>query len=121
MTDGPFRNAELSGSWKKYGEDLVSDAASPGERTARICHSMIGDVDWDSISPPLKQLEASARHSQLEPDPCAHVADICDQHHLTPFPDSSQTHLTPHLPDHIPSQEAMDETRQQQCRAKGCR
>src|SRR3546814_2188850 len=79
MTDGPFRNAELSGSWKKYGEDLVSDAASPGERTARICHSMLGDVDWDSISPLLKQLEASARNSQLELDPCAHVADICDR------------------------------------------
>src|SRR3546814_9305797 len=84
MTDGPFRNAELSGSWKKYGEDLVSDAASPGERTARICHSMLGDVDWDSISPLLKQLEASARNSQLELDPCAHVADICDKHPISP-------------------------------------
>src|SRR3546814_9399083 len=93
MTDVPFRNAELSGSWKKYGEDLVSDAASPGERTARICHSMIGDVDWDSISPLLKQLEASARNSQLELDPCAHVADIWDKHPISPFSDSLQKHL----------------------------
>jgi len=28
MTDGPFRNSELSAKWKRYGEDLVSDAAS---------------------------------------------------------------------------------------------
>src|SRR3546814_814722 len=108
MTDGPFRNAELSGSWKKYGEDLVSDAASPGERTARICHSMLGDVDWDSISPLLKQLEASARNSQLELDPCAHVADICDKHPISPFSDSLQKHLTANLRDNLPSQEALD-------------
>src|SRR3546814_16379195 len=71
MTDGPFRNAELSGSWKQYGEDLVSDAASPGERTARICASLLGDVAWDSISPLLKQLDARARNSQPQLEPFA--------------------------------------------------
>lgn len=108
MTDGPFRNAELSGRWKKYGEDLVSDAASAGERTARICHSMLGDIEWETIGPLLKQLEASAENSQLELDPCAHVADICDSHPKSPFSDSLQKHLTANLRDHLPSQVALD-------------
>ncbi len=45
MTDGPFRNSELSSRWKRYGKDLVSDATSSEERTAQACHSMLGDVD----------------------------------------------------------------------------
>src|SRR3546814_7777117 len=69
---------------------------------------MLGDVDWDSISPLLKQLEASARNSQLELDPCAHVADICDKHPISPFSDSLQKHLTANLRDNLPSQEALD-------------
>ena len=44
MTDGPFRNAELSSRWKQYGRDLVSDAASADERTLQACHSMVGDA-----------------------------------------------------------------------------
>lgn len=108
MTDGPFRNAELSGRWKIYGEDLVSDAASPGERTARICHSMLGDIEWETIGPLLKQLEASAANSQLELDPCAHVAEICDKHPKSPFSDSLQKHLTANLRDHLPSQVALE-------------
>ncbi|TIQ69727.1 MAG: hypothetical protein E5X64_40760, partial [Mesorhizobium sp.] len=51
MTDGPFRNAELPSRWKRYGQELVSDAASPEERTMHACHSMIGDVDLRAFSP----------------------------------------------------------------------
>ena len=39
MTDGLFRNAELPGRWKRYGQELVSDGASPEERTMHACHA----------------------------------------------------------------------------------
>jgi hypothetical protein len=108
MTDGPFRNAALSERWKKYGDDLVSDAASPSERTARICHSMLGDVDWNAVGPLLKQLEANALNSQLELDPCARIADIFDNQMKTPFSDSLQKHLTANLRENVPAQKALD-------------
>src|SRR3546814_17768407 len=39
---------------------------------------------------------------------CAHVADICDKHPISPFSDSLQKHLTANLRDNLPSQEALD-------------
>ena len=60
MTDGPFRNAELPSRWKRYGQELVSDAASPEERTTQAGHSMIGDVDMKVFSPLFNELKAHA-------------------------------------------------------------
>ena len=66
MTDGPFRNAELRSRWKRYGQDLVSDAVSAEERMAQACHSMIGDVDMKAFSPLFGDLKAHAEHTQID-------------------------------------------------------
>lgn len=76
MTDGPFRNAELPSRWKRYGQELVSDAASPEERTVHVCHSMIGDVDMTAFSPLFNELKTHAERAQLDLDPVTTVETI---------------------------------------------
>ena len=76
MSDGPFRNAELPSSWKRYGQDLVSDAASREERTTQACHSMIGDVDMKTFSPLLDELKAHVDRPQMDLDPVTAVETI---------------------------------------------
>ena len=76
MSDGPFRNAELPSSWKRYGQDLVSDATSREERTTQACHSMIGDVDMKTFSPLFDELKAHADRPQMDLDPVTAVETI---------------------------------------------
>lgn len=99
MTDGPFRNAELSGRWKQFGEELVSDATSAAERSAQACHSMLGDMDWFTLSPVLRELENFTHDRQLDLDTCARARAIFESHAKTPFLDTLQRHLTANLRD----------------------
>lgn len=108
MTDGPFRNAELSSRWKRYGQELVSDAASPEERITQACHSMIGDVDMKAFSPLLKELEAHAQRPQMDLDPVMVVETIFENHAPSPLADALQRHLIANLRDQISPEEALD-------------
>ncbi len=109
MTDGPFRNAELSSRWKRYGEDLVNDAASQGERTAQVCHSMLGDVDLREIGNILKDVRAYAQRPQMDLDPATFVEAIFDNHEKSPFSDHIQKHLIANIQDKMPLAKALDE------------
>lgn len=109
MTDGPFRNAELSSRWKRYGEDLVSDAASPKERTRQACHSMIGDVDMKAFSPLFDELKAHAERPQMDLDSITAVETIFENHPMSPLADILQRHLTANLRDQITPVEALDQ------------
>lgn len=69
MTDGPFRNASLSNSWKQYGWDLVSEAVSPEYRVKQACHSMLGDIDFthrDALSRTLRDGRMRISPDRLE-------------------------------------------------------
>ncbi|WP_085084176.1 hypothetical protein [Azospirillum oryzae] len=79
MTDGPFRNSELSRQWKRYGEDLVSDAASPDERAKKALHSMFGDVDLEEFSNLLRELNHYAQSQQMDLYPSSGVEDIFER------------------------------------------
>ena len=81
MTDGPFKNAELSSRWKQYGKDLVSDAASPDERAAQACHSVLGDVDMNTLGLLVRALEAHAHQAQVNL-----VSRSNNSYNLTGFP-----------------------------------
>lgn len=109
MTDGPFRNSELSSRWKRYGKDLVSDATSSEERTAQACHSMLGDVDMKVFSPLLSAVKAHAQRPQQELDPVASIEALFDSHPKSPLTDALQKHLTANLRDHMPSEMALDQ------------
>ena len=99
MTDGPFRNAHLSGRWKRFGDDLVSDAASAAERSAQASHSMLGDIDWSTVSPLLRDLTALFEERQLDLDTPARVRAIFGEHPHTPFLDSLRLHVAANLRD----------------------
>lgn len=103
MTDGPFRNAELSSRWKRYGQDLVSDAA----RT-QACHSMIGDVDMKAFSPLFGDLKAHAERTQMDLDPVSEVETIFESHPTSPLADALQRHLIANLRDQMPIDEALN-------------
>lgn len=109
MTDGPFRNAALSSRWKRYGQDLISDAASPEERTIQACHSMIGDVDMKAFSPLLDELKGHAERAQMDLDPVTLIESIFDGHPTSPLADTLQRHLIANLRDQLPPERALDQ------------
>ncbi|WP_334149224.1 hypothetical protein [Hyphomicrobium sp.] len=108
MTDGPFRNAELSSRWKRYGQDLVSDAVSAEERMTQACHSMIGDVDMKAFSPLFGDLKAHAERRQMDLDPVSEVETIFESHPTSPLADALQRHLIANLRDQMPIGEALN-------------
>lgn len=109
MTDGPFRNAELSSRWKRYGQDLVSDAASPEERTTQACHSMIGDVDMKAFSPLFDELKAHAERPQMDLDPVTAVETIFENHSTSPLADALHRNLIANFRDQISPEKALDQ------------
>ncbi|VVT35249.1 hypothetical protein [Hoeflea sp. EC-HK425] len=80
MTDGPFRNAPLSSSWKRYGQDLVSDAVSNDDRVKRACHSMLLGVDMSAFHGLFSELTEKASRDQLDLDCLAATEAIFDNH-----------------------------------------
>ena len=109
MTDGPFRNAALSSRWKRYGQDLISDAASPEERTTQACHSMVGDVDMEAFSPLFDELKGHAERAQMDLDPVTVIEAIFDGHPTSPLADTLQRHLIANLRDQLPPERALDQ------------
>ncbi|MGO4386772.1 hypothetical protein AB4Y85_04490 [Microvirga sp. 2YAF29] len=109
MTDGPFRNAALPSRWKRYGQELVSDAASPEERTMHACHSMIGSVDMKAFNPLFDELKAHAGRAQMDLDPGTMVETIFDNHAPSPLADALQRHLIANLRDQMSPDKALGE------------
>lgn len=109
MTDGPFRNAELSSRWKQYGKDLVSDATSVEERTTQACHGMIGDVDMPEISGILGAIKAYAERPQMDLDVISSMETLFENCPKSPLVDTFQKHLIANLRDQMPLDTALDQ------------
>ena len=109
MTDGPFKNAELRSLWKQYGKDLVSDAASSAERAAQACHSILGDVDMNTLGPLLSALKAHAHQTQMNLDPVSSFEATFENHANSPLTDIIQKHLIANLRDQAPPGMALDQ------------
>ncbi|MCQ0990339.1 hypothetical protein [Jiella marina] len=87
MTDGPFRNLRLSTRWKKFGEQLVSDAASPAERVNQACHSMMTDAGVKEFSFMVQDLSTCLSQSQLTLDPVSDIEAVLERHSMSSFSD----------------------------------
>lgn len=109
MTDGPFRNLKLSSHWKRYGEDLVSDATSPEERSMQACHSILDDVEMKIFNPLLIELSIYAQRPQMDLDPITLFEAIFDRYPRSPLHDILQKNLTANLRDRISSDIALDQ------------
>jgi len=112
MTDGPFRNAELSSRWKQYGRDLVSDAASVDERTLQACHSMVGDLNLSEISGLLIAIRRHAARSQMDLDIMSPVETLFENSPKSPLTDTLQKHLMANLYERMPLDTALDQALQ---------
>lgn len=109
MTDGPFRNAQLSSRWKQYGKDLVSDAVSNEERTTQACHSMLGDIDVGAFGSLLRDLRAHSRDPQMDLDPVSSTETIFEGQEQSLLASALQKHLTANLRAKAPLSVALDD------------
>ena len=109
MTDGPFKNAELTSRWKQYGKDLVSDAASSDERVAQACHSILGEIDMNALCPLIDALTTRAHQAQVDLDPVSSFEAVFKKHGNSPFVDTIQKHLMANLRDQGPVAVALDQ------------
>lgn len=112
MTDGPFRNAELSGRWKQYGKDLVSDAASAGERIVQACHSIVGDLDVSEVSSLLTAIKKHAERPQMDLDVMSSMETLFESGQKSPLTDILKKHLMANLHDRMPLDTALDQALQ---------
>ena len=112
MTDGPFRNIELSKRWKQYGRDLVSDAASVDERTLQSCHSMVGDLNLSEISSLLIAIKRHAARPQMDLDMKSAAETLFESCPKSPLTDTLQKHLMANLYERMPLDTALDQALQ---------
>ncbi|SDG90630.1 hypothetical protein [Pelagibacterium luteolum] len=107
MTDGPFRNSRLSTRWQKFGEQLVSDAASPAERVKQACHSMMTDAGVREFSSMVRDLSSCLARSQLTLDPVADVEAVIERHLMSSLSDILRRTLIANLHDGVSPAEAL--------------
>ncbi len=108
MTDGPFRNSDLSGRWKRYGKDLVNDAASQEERCAQMCVSVLGDLDLKAVSRMLGELRAHFEQDQIAFDPMESTRGIFDKYEKSPATDLLERSLRVQLREQPSGVAALD-------------
>jgi len=109
MTDGPFRNSDLPPRWKRYGKDLVNDAASQEERSAQMCVSVLGDLDLKAVSGMLGELRAHFEQEQMALDPMESVRGIFDKYDKSPTADLLERSLRVHLREQESGTSALNE------------
>ncbi len=93
MTDGPFRNAVLSGAWKRYGRNLANDACSLNDRAVQVCRSIVGDIQLKEVNALLSDLKSLAQRSQMDLDPGASIDMIFARHTRSPLIDTLERHF----------------------------
>lgn len=104
MTDGPFKNRNLSAPWKRYGVLSVNDATSPNERAAQACHAMLSDVNMKQVIALMGDLNTYQHRSELQGDllPDFSVGAIFADHPNSVFTNTFQKHLIANVRDQIP-------------------
>ncbi|TXR50494.1 hypothetical protein [Phyllobacterium endophyticum] len=108
MTDGPFRNAPLSSRWKRYGQDLVSDAVSKDDRVKQACHSMLGDVDMKAFERLYSELNEKASRDQLDLDCVASTETIFDTHESSSLSEVLKANMLCNLREKLTERDALD-------------
>lgn len=99
MTDGPFRNAVLSGAWKRYGRNLSNDACSLNDRAVQACRSIVGDIQLKEVNALLSDLKSLAQRSQMDLDPSASIEAIFARHTHSPLTDTIERYFAVQILD----------------------
>lgn len=87
MTDGPFKNAPLNSRWKKFGDGLANDAASPSEHVARLDSAIRRDLCTKETNALVDALLAHVNQLQTDAFPQISIETIFEQHPKTPQSD----------------------------------
>lgn len=93
MTDGPFKNANLTRWWKSYMDAVANDAVSVEERCAQAAHALLHDVLANDAQVLFSDLQAFASRPQLDLDAVSVAEGIFDSHAKTPFADLLQKEM----------------------------
>jgi hypothetical protein len=96
MTDGPFKNAVLTGRWKRFGESLLNDAMSPDERCERAEHALSKDLtpQFRALVSDVDQFINLPQQALL---PRSAVEAIFDKHARSPLTDTLQRFFSANL------------------------
>jgi len=97
MTDGPFKNAELSGRWKRYGNSLGNDSMSSNERTERVHSAILKDLCTKETRTLIVELDTYVKRLQKDLFPRVAVDEIFDSHARTPQSDTLQKFFSANL------------------------
>lgn len=97
MTDGPFKNTKLPDRWKKYGDDLVSNAKSSSERTERVESAILRDLCTKETRALVIEIDTYVKRLQQDLIPRATVDAIFERHPTTPQSDSLRRFFTAYL------------------------
>lgn len=109
MTDGPFKNLNLSAPLKKVVETLSNDAYDDDERSGRICHACLKSlVDAGDLAL-VESLRAKADSKQMELDALSAAEEVFRNHNMTSFADKLQKELACHISHSASLKDAMDQ------------
>lgn len=97
MTDGPFKNAQLSGRWKRYGNSLANDSMSSNERTERVQSAILRDLCTKETRALVTELDAYVKRLQKDLFPRVAVNEIFDRHPTTPQSDTLRKFFSANL------------------------
>jgi len=97
MTDGPFKNADLSGRWKRYGNSLTNDSMSSQDRTERVHSAILRDLCTKETRELVVALDTYVKRLQKDLFPRVAVDEIFNNHARTPQSDTLQKFFSANL------------------------
>jgi len=97
MTDGPFKHADLPNRWKKYGEDLESDAKTSSQRTERVESAILRDLCTKETRALVLEIDSYVKRLQQDIVPRVGIEAIFNKYPQTPQTDNLRRILTAHL------------------------
>lgn len=102
MTDGPFKNLQLTKRWKKFAELAHNETVEPDNKRVAACNAIVRDVLIESNRALLSTLVTHFSRAQLELDLASSVEAIFSCHSKSPFGDSLQRELAFRLNGSMP-------------------
>lgn len=107
MSDGPFKNLNLTKLWKKFAIAVQNDACGRAECLGFASDALLRDILTANVEHLLLDLQAYASREQLGLDVRLAIEKIFDSYSKTPFIDTLQKEIALRLNEQISSSEAI--------------
>lgn len=97
MTDGPFKNTNLSSRWKKYGEFLDNKTMSVADRVHQAQNALIEDLAPPAFKALVKDLEQQFGKYQGQLFPQFAIEKTIDKHSACEQAETLRKHIVANL------------------------